>query len=90
VLTNGTFWNTLTETEQEAFDKVTQEVARLERGWTTEDAANFEKNAKDNGCDIVELSAEDKAIMQSKAETVYKIWESRYMPGLVKGIQKLQ
>jgi len=90
VLTNSTFWSTLTESEQEAFDKVTQEVARLERGWTTEDAANFEKNAKDNGCDIVELSAEDKATMQSKAEAVYKTWESKYMPGLVKGIQKLQ
>lgn len=90
VLTNATFWNSLTESQQAAFEKVTEQVARLERGWTTADAETFEKTAKERGCQIVELSDADKKTMQDKAETVYKMWEDQYTPGLVNKIQKLQ
>ena len=78
------------EKEQEAFEKVTKEVANLERGWTQEDARKFEENAKANGCEIVTLSKEDKEAMQEKAKELYKNWESKYFPGLVSGIQRLQ
>ena len=38
IIVGTDFWNSLTETEQKAMQDVSNEVAVLERGWTTEDA----------------------------------------------------
>ena len=50
------FYNSLTENEQEIFKQVALEVARTERKETTQEAKDFENTAKENGCDIIELS----------------------------------
>ena len=69
---------------------MSNEVAVLERGWTIEDAKEFENTAKENGCEIVEMSKDDQLAMQEKAKDLYKKWESKWFPGLMAGIEKLK
>ena len=90
IIVGTDFWNSLTETEQKAMQDVSNEVAVLERGWTIEDAKEFENTAKENGCEIVEMSKDDQLAMQEKAKDLYKKWESKWFPGLMAGIEKLK
>ena len=80
----------MTEEQQNIFTKTAYEAARLERKWSQEDAEQFETTAKERGCDIVTLSDADKEEMKQKAEQVYSKWDKEFMPGLLKGISKLQ
>ena len=90
IIVSTTFWDSLTEAEQKAFDKVSKEVAKLERGWTIEDAKKFEETAEEKGCKIIKMSKDDQLAMQEKAKELYKKWESKWFPGLTTGIEKLK
>ncbi len=90
ILVSDKFFNALTEEQQDIFTKTAYEAARLERKWSQEDAEQFETTAKERGCDIVTLSDADKEEMKQKAEQVYSKWDKEFMPGLLKGISKLQ
>ena len=89
IVVSKKFYDSCTKDEQDALNTVAKEVANLERGWTTQDAKEFEALA---GCEIVELSDADRSVMQEKAKELYKTWEDKYFPGkgFVKQIAKLQ
>jgi TRAP-type C4-dicarboxylate transport system substrate-binding protein len=91
IIVSKKFYDTLTTEEQDTLNSVAKEVATLERGWTTEDARVFEETAKERGCEIVQLSEEDKAMMKEKAESKYKEWGDKFFPSLnlVKKIKSL-
>lgn len=90
ILASEKFFNSLTPEMQEKFKKIAFEAARLERKWSQEDAEQFVANAKENGTPITELSESDKAEMQEKATAVYDKWTSKFFPGLIDGINRLQ
>ena len=89
IVVSKKFYDSCTKDDQDALNTVAKEVANLERGWTTQDAKEFEALA---GCEIVELSDADRSVMQEKAKELYKTWEDKYFPGkgFVKQIAKLQ
>ena len=90
ILISDKFFQELSKKDQDLFVIAASKAARLERKWSQEDADKFEETAKERGCDIVELSAEDQKEMRSKAEPIYEKWNKEFFPGLIKGIQKLQ
>lgn len=71
ILTGNSFWNTLTQDQQEAFLKVAKIVARAEREWSVADADQYEKDAKAQGISIIEISEEDRAKLKSASQSVY-------------------
>jgi TRAP-type C4-dicarboxylate transport system substrate-binding protein len=91
IVVSKKFYDTLTASEQETLNAVAKEVATLERGWTTEDARQFEETASARGCEIVELSNADQSLMKEKAVSKYSKWESNFTetPGIVKIIKSL-
>ena len=90
ILVSEKFFNELSEQDQALFLEAAHKAARLERKWSQEDADQFEKTAKERGCEITEISAEDKAQMEAKAQPLYEKWSKEFFPGLLDGIQKLQ
>ena len=90
ILVSEKFFNELSEADQSLFLEAAYKAARLERRWSQEDADKFEKTAKERGCEISVLSVEDKEKMLEKAKPLYEKWSSKFFPGLVDGITKLQ
>jgi TRAP-type C4-dicarboxylate transport system substrate-binding protein len=71
ILTGNGFWNTLTGEQQEAFKIVAKKVAKLEREWSVDDAAEYEKNAIANGVTIVDLSDQDRETLKRVSQKSY-------------------
>ena len=90
ILISEKFFNELSSKDQALFLKAAHQAARLERKWSQEDSDRFEATAKERGCEIVDLPEEDKAEMKARAKRLYKKWSSKFFPGLLDGIQKLQ
>jgi|TARA_S200000501_G_C20804878_1_gene735672 TRAP-type C4-dicarboxylate transport system substrate-binding protein len=90
ILVSEKFFNELSEKDQSLFLEAAHKAARLERKWSQEDADKFEATAKERGCEISELSDEDKNLMQEKAKPLYDKWSKEFFPGLLQGINKLQ
>jgi len=90
ILISDAFFQSLSKEEQDIFTNTAYKAARLERKWSQEDAEQFEKTAKERGCEIVELSEEDKTTMKQEAEEIYTKWDKKFSPGLLDGIAKLQ
>lgn len=89
ILISNKFWNTLTEKEKEIFQKASLEAARRERQWSVEDAETFEKQAKDNGVNIVEISEADRETLKHKSQMTYVKCKYQFSDGLVSRIRKL-
>lgn len=83
ILVNETFFQTLSNKEQELFMEAAKRAARLERQWSQEDAEKFETTAKERGCDIVSLTSEDRAKMEQAGEEVKQDWKEKFLPGLI-------
>lgn len=60
VLVSKPFWDTLTPEDQELIQMVCDEIAEGERAYTDELQFDAEKEATDYGCQVVELTAEEK------------------------------
>ena len=71
ILTGSKFWDTLTLTQQDAFMKVAKIVARAEREWSVADAEKYELDAKAKGINIVDISEEDRKLLQKSSEAIY-------------------
>lgn len=87
IVVSNRVWDSLTPEEQEAFSVAALEAARLERKWSVEDAEDFEKNCKQNGVTITEVSPEDREYLRSLGQQVYEKWEPNFFPGLVDAIK---
>lgn len=71
ILISNKFWNTLTDSQKEAFQKAALYASRKEREWSVQDAEQFEKNAEANGVTITEISEEDRQALKKKAQITY-------------------
>lgn len=89
IVVSNKLWDSLTLTEQEAFSQAALEAARLERQWSVADADEFEKNCKEKGVTITEVSKEDREYFQSLSQEVYEKWEPHFLPGLVQTIKNI-
>jgi TRAP-type transport system periplasmic protein len=72
ILTGTKFWNSLTAEQQDAFATAAKRVAKIERQWSVEDAAEYERNAVANGVTIVDLSDADRERLAKKAKLSYR------------------
>jgi TRAP-type C4-dicarboxylate transport system substrate-binding protein len=72
ILTGTKFWNSLTTEQQEAFATAAKRVAKIERQWSVDDAAEYEQNAQANGVTIVDLSDADRERLSKRAKLSYR------------------
>jgi TRAP-type C4-dicarboxylate transport system substrate-binding protein len=72
ILTGSKFWNSLTAEQQTAFATAAKRVAKIERQWSVDDAAEYERNAVANGVTISELSEEDRERLSKRAKLSYR------------------
>ena len=71
ILTSDAFLSTLTEEQRAAFKEAAHRVAKIERIWSVEDAAKYERQAQERGVTIVPISQEDEQRLREAAEKVY-------------------
>jgi TRAP-type C4-dicarboxylate transport system substrate-binding protein len=71
ILVSNKFWNTLTDTQKEAFQKAALSASRKEREWSLQDAERFEQQAKDNGVTITDIGEEARLQLKKKSQMVY-------------------
>jgi TRAP-type C4-dicarboxylate transport system substrate-binding protein len=89
ILVSNKFWNTLTDTQKEAFQKAALSASRQEREWSIQDAEQFERNAIDNGVTISDISDEDRQALKKKAQVTYVKCKYAFEdPNLVSRIRK--
>jgi TRAP-type C4-dicarboxylate transport system substrate-binding protein len=88
IVVSNQFWNTLTESQQEAFRKAGLAASRKERNWSVEDAITFEEQAQERGVTIVNLSAEDQSLLKKKSQINYVNSKYLFSDGLVKAIRE--
>jgi len=86
IVINTQTWNSMTAETQLAFQEVAAEVAKLERQWSIEDAAKFERDSIANGVTINSISPEDKALLRKSSDQVYQNWNQYFAPGLLDAI----
>jgi TRAP-type C4-dicarboxylate transport system substrate-binding protein len=72
ILTGNKFWNSLTAEQQTAFADAAKCVAKIERQWSIDDAAEYERNAQINGVTIVDLSDSDRERLAKRAKLSYR------------------
>jgi TRAP-type C4-dicarboxylate transport system substrate-binding protein len=71
IIVSNKFWNTLTDTQKEAFQKAALYASRKEREWSVEDGKKFERDAVANGVTITDISDEDREALKKKAQITY-------------------
>lgn len=71
ILVGGEFFNTLTETQQQAFKEAAKIVAKLERKWSIEDAEKYEAEAVSKGIQIIEITDDERQLMRNAAPQQY-------------------
>lgn len=81
-------WGTLSAADQEMIHAITQRVAKVERQWSVDDAAEFEKNCVENGVTITYISPEDDAELRRRAERVYEESAEWFHPDIVTKIKQ--
>lgn len=88
IVVSNKFWDSLTESQQDAFRKAGLAASRQERKWSIEDAKKFEESAAERGVSIVDMSDEDRALLKKKAQITYAKSKYYFSDGLVKGIRE--
>lgn len=78
ILTNKSFWNSLTKEQQQAFEEAAVVTAAIEREWAIEDAEKYEENCAKKGIEITEMSAEDQTVLTHKARYSYLKYSQDY------------
>lgn len=87
IVVSNKFWNTLTDTQKEAFQKAALYASRKEREWSVQDGENFERMAEANGVTITEISEEDRAELKKKSQLTYVKCKHFFSKDLVKNIR---
>jgi TRAP-type C4-dicarboxylate transport system substrate-binding protein len=88
IVISNKFWDTLTTTQQEAFQKAALFASRKEREWSIQDGEKFEANAVKNGVTITSISEEDTAVLKKKSQITYVKCKHFFSPNLVTRIRK--
>jgi TRAP-type C4-dicarboxylate transport system substrate-binding protein len=78
ILTNKSFWNSLTAEQQTAFEEAAVETAAIERDWAIEDARKYEENCAKKGIEITDLSESDEKVLKHKARYSYLQFSQEY------------
>lgn len=87
IVISNQFWNTLTDTQKEAFQKAALYASRKEREWSIEDAEKFERDAVANGVTITEISEQDRLALKKKSQLTYVKCKHFFSKDLVKNIR---
>lgn len=70
IMSNDNFFNKLSAEEQNIFTEVSQEVAKLERQWSLQDADAYENQAVSNNISIIDISNNDKERLLENSKKV--------------------
>ena len=71
ILVGESFWNSLSETEQQLFVEAGLETSRQEREWSLEDAAKIEEEAVERGLTIMDISEDEREELRRAAAECY-------------------
>jgi TRAP-type C4-dicarboxylate transport system substrate-binding protein len=88
IVISNKFWNTLTGTQQKAFQKAALYASRKEREWSIADGEKFEADAVKNGVTITGISEEDTAALKKKSQLTYVKCKHFFSKDLVTRIRK--
>jgi TRAP-type C4-dicarboxylate transport system substrate-binding protein len=81
------FWNELDAETQELFQAAAIKAAQIERQWSIEDCDKFERECVENGVEIHELTASERAQFEEMTKSVYTDVEEWFSPGLVEKLK---
>lgn len=88
IIVGNKFWDTLTDTQKEAFQKAALYASRKEREWSVQDGEKFERDAVANGVTITEISEEDRSALKKKSQITYVKCRDFFSPNLITRIRK--
>jgi len=87
IVVSNKFWDTLTESQQDAFRKAALAASRKEREWSVQDSERYEQEAAANGVTISEISEEDTASLKKKSQITYVKTKYYFTPDLIHRIR---
>jgi TRAP-type C4-dicarboxylate transport system substrate-binding protein len=87
IVVSNKFWDSLTESQQQAFRQAALAASRKEREWSVQDGEAFERNALANGVTITDISEEDTEALKHKSQMTYVKTKYFFTPDLVKRIR---
>lgn len=88
IVISNKFWNSLTESQQQAFKHASLIASRREREWSVQDAENFENTARANNVTIVDISEQDRQQLKKKSQLTYVKTKYYFSKDLVTKIRK--
>ena len=88
IVVSNKFWDTLTESQQQAFRQAALVASRKEREWSIQDGETFEANAVKNGVTITEISKEDQLELKKKSQITYVKCKHYFSDKLITRIRK--
>jgi TRAP-type C4-dicarboxylate transport system substrate-binding protein len=83
IAVSSKFWDELDAETQELFQAAALRAAQIERQWSIEDCDKFERECVENGIEIHELTATERAQFEEMTKSVYQDVEDWFSPGLV-------
>lgn len=83
IAVSSKFWDELDAETQELFQAAALRAAQIERQWSIEDCDKFERECMENGIEIHELTASERAQFEEMTKSVYQDVEDWFSPGLV-------
>jgi len=83
IAVSSKFWDELDAETQELFQAAALRAAQIERQWSIEDCDKFERECVENGIEIHELTASERAQFEEMTKSVYQDVEDWFSPGLV-------
>jgi len=83
IAVSSKFWDELDAETQELFQAAALRAAQIEREWSIEDCDKFERECVENGIEIHELTASERAQFEEMTKSVYQDTEDWFSPGLV-------
>jgi TRAP-type C4-dicarboxylate transport system substrate-binding protein len=88
IIVSKQFWNTLTETQQTAFQTAARAASKIERQWALDDSDRYEREAEARGVTITDISAEDTALLKRASQQTYVRVNDMFSKGLLGRIRK--
>jgi len=89
ILSGNAFLESLSAEQLAAFKEAGNHVAKVERLWSVEDAAQYERDAESRGVTIVPINSADEARLRAAAQELHKLenlQKMRLNPNLVEAI----
>ena len=83
IAVSSKFWDELDAETQELFQAAALRAAQIGRQWSIEDCDKFERECVENGIEIHELTASERAQFEEMTKSVYQDVEDWFSPGLV-------